>query len=219
MNTVAAFLNSTPAARTVTIVLLAGLAGLTTDAFLKLAYGKPAPAAQAASTTSSADKPTPQWLAGGDAAQAAAPSDIKLLGVVAQGNEGRLGYALIQAAGKRAQVLHVGQSMADGTQLLRVQGKTATLNMNGQPRVFTLEAASGSATSVATAVNNAIPAAPQAYTPAGVDSAAQMAHLQQLQLLQQAAAAQSNTNTTETGSPPVADPNLSGQIRRRMGRP
>jgi hypothetical protein len=213
MNVAAAFLNSTPAARTVTIVLLAALAGLATDAFLKLAYGKPAPAQAAATASLNADKPTPQWLAGGDTAQAAEPSDIKLLGVVAQGNDGRQGYALIQATGKRAQVLHVGQSLIDGTQLLRVQGKTATLNIGGQDRLLTLEATSTSTV----AVNNAMPSPPQASTPNADNAAQQAQQLAQIQQLQQAAAATQVNAVAQPAAVPTLDSAVGGQPRRRMG--
>jgi hypothetical protein len=214
------FLNSTTAARTVTIVLLAALAGLTTDAFLKLAYGTPAPSTEALPTISGeTTKPLPLWLAGGDTAQGAIASDIKLIGIVAQGDGGRQGYALIQTTGKRAQVLHVGQTLLDGTQLLRVQGKTATLNIGGQARVLSLEIPSGSAAAVNNAMPSPTPAMPQAYNP-GADAAAQqaqMAQAAQIQQLQQAAVAQQANATAEPAAAPEAA--LNGQFRRRMGKP
>jgi threonine dehydratase len=116
----------------------------------------------------------PGWLAGGIETFAAS-SDLKLVGVVAQG---AAGIALVQQAGKRAQVLHVGQSLADGTQLKSVQSKTATLLVNGEPRTLTLESAKP--TSAGIAMNNAAPA----YVPMPDVNAAVA---QQMQLLQQAA--------------------------------
>jgi hypothetical protein len=160
-------------------------------------------------------KPVPLWLAGGDTAQSAAVSDIKLIGIVAQGEGGRQGYALIQTTGKRAQVLHVGQTLLDGTQLLRVQGKTATLNIGGQARVLSLEMPSGSAAAVNNAMPSPTPAMPQTYNP-GADAAAQLAQMAQIQQLQQAAVAQ-QANATAEPAPAAAEQALNGQFRRRMG--
>jgi hypothetical protein len=165
---------STLAARLVCIVLLAALAGLVTDAILKVVYGAPAPAINAVTGTEVAQS-TPNWLAGGTATIAPA-SDLKLLGVVAQGV---FGMALVQQTGKRAQVLHVGQALADGTQLKSVQGKTATILVNHELRTFTLE--TNSPSSPALAVNQ-LASAP----PVMPEVSAQVA--QQLQQLQQAAA-------------------------------
>ncbi len=211
------FLNSTAAARTVIIVLLAALAGLMTHAVLKLTYGAPAPSTDLLpATMGETAKPVPLWLTGGDNTQNTAANDIKLLGVVVQGNAGRQGYALIQITGKRAQVVHVGQTMADGTHLLRVQGKTATVNIGGQQRVLNLEAPSSSTATV----NSAMPilTTPQTYNP-NADAAAQQAQIAQaaqIQQLQQAAAAQqSNAAAEHNAATPEAA--LNGQSRRRMG--
>jgi hypothetical protein len=215
---ISSFLNSTTAARTVTIVLLAALAGLTTDAFLKLAFGTPAPSAEPVpATVGDIAKPVPMWLTGGDTAQGTAHSDVKLIGIVAQGEGGRQGYALIQTTGKRAQVLHVGQTLLDGTQLLRVQGKTATLNIGGQARVLSLEVPSGSAVAVNNAVLSPTPTVLQTYNP-GADAAAQqaqMAQVAQIQQLQQAAVAQQANATAEPAA--ASEQALNGQFRRRMG--
>jgi hypothetical protein len=211
------FLNSTTAARTVTIVLLAALAGLTTHAVLKLAYGAPAPSNDPLpATMGDSAKPVPLWLTGGDNTLSAAASDIKLLGVVAQGNAGRQGYALLQITGKRAQVVQVGQTMADGTQLLRVQGKTAIVNIGGQQRILNLEAPSGSTATV----NGAMPilTTPQVYNPSA-DAAAQQAQIAQaaqIQQLQQAAATQQGNAAAEPNSA-TPEAALNGQSRRRMG--
>ena len=164
---------STLAARLACIVLLAALAGLMTDAVLKVVYGTPAPAIAAPANVVS-NKAPPNWLAGGVAATTAS-SDLKLVGVVAQGASG---IALVQQAGKRAQLLHVGQSLADGTRLKSVQGKTATVLVNGELRTMTLETATPS--NAVLAVNGIAP------SPIPMpDANAQV--VQQLQQLQQAA--------------------------------
>jgi hypothetical protein len=193
---------STLAARLVCIVLLAALAGLVTDAVLKIVYGAPAPAVLAPSSVEM-NAPTPNWLAGGVAALTA-PSDLKLVGVIAQGASG---IALIQQLGQRAQILHIGQKLADGTQLKSVQGKTATVLVNNALRTLNLEVTS--ATNLATVANNSNPSLNPIPMP---DASAQVA--QQMQQLQQAA----------SGEPRAAQPtslneapNNGGALKKRLG--
>jgi hypothetical protein len=201
------------AARLVTIVLLAALAGLVTQVFLAVAYGTPAPAMGTAASIE-APKPAPAWLAGGSAAAANTPSDLKLLGVIAQGASG---IALLQATGKRAAPLHVGQSLADGTLLKSVQGKTATVLINGELRTLTLDVAG----STAAAAVNATPTPPTPSVPMAVapnnmvndaaQTAQQLQQVQQLQQLQQAA--------VSDGQPAqnMAEPSALGALKKRMG--
>jgi hypothetical protein len=119
---------------------------------------------------------------------ASAPSDLKLLGVVAQGASG---MALVQQTGKRPQIMHVGQTLADGTQLKSVQGKTATVLINQALRTLTLDVAGSAPAAVAvnTAVAPPMPAAPMAAVmpPDAAQTAVQLQQVQQLQQLQQAA--------------------------------
>jgi hypothetical protein len=194
---------STLAARLACIVLLAALAGLVTKAFLTVAYGAPAPAAVAAPSAEPA-LTTPNWLAGGVAADVAAPSDFKLVGVIAEGSQS---VALVQQVGKRAQTLHIGQKLADGTQLKSVQGKTATLLINKELRTLKLEPTS---TAVGTAaINTAIAPPPLPSLAVAVpteQASAQQA--QQIQQLQQAALGDGQAR-------PMADPPIAGNPRRR----
>lgn len=185
---------STLAARLACIVLLAALAGLVTDAFLKITYGAPAPAAAPLISAANA-KPTPNWLAGA-ASASIAPSDLKLLGVIAQGPTG---IALVQQTGKRAQVLRVGQSLADGTQLKSVSGKTATVQMNQTLKTLTLDAIAGKTATIA--MSNA-PSAPIIPMP---DASAQVS--QQMQQLQQAVANEAQASAL----------NESGSLKKRVG--
>ncbi len=206
---------STLAARLATIVLLAALAGLITQAVLTVAYGTPAPAISGVSMTDAA-KPTPSWLAGGNAAAMAAPSDLKLLGVVAQGASG---IALLQVTGKRAVPLHVGQALADGTVLKSVQGKTATVLINGELRTLTLDQAGSTAAAAVNATPSPTPNLPPpvAAMPAmavtdAAQTAMQLQQVQQLQQLQQAAANEGQ------GAVAGSEQNSAlGAIKRRLG--
>jgi hypothetical protein len=242
MNRVTQILNSTAAARLSTIVLLAALAGLLTHGYLTLQYGDSAPVGDAghSGVVMPASKPAPAWLTGGsDALVSSAPSDIKLLGVVAQG---ATGYALIQTAGKRAQVLLVGQALADGTQLLSVSGKSAVFNVHGTPQLLSLDPSSGAA-----AANMAAPTPTQGAQPdAAAQVALQQAQLQQAQMQQvqmqqaqqahqaqqaqdlqqaqmqhiqqmQAAALQAQPGGVESAK--GEDAGMGGSMRRRMVRP
>jgi hypothetical protein len=186
MNVLTQLTQSTLAARLVTIVLLAALAGLMTHTILNTVYGAPA-------------------------AAVAAPSDLKLLGVIAQGSTG---IALLQQTGKRALPLRVGQSLPDGTQLKSVKGKTATVLINGETRILTLEPATGSAGAIA--VNNAAPtmAAPMpvmAATDMAAQTALQMQQAQQVQQLQQAVAAQVPAEQA------ISEQNPANNLRKRLG--
>jgi hypothetical protein len=203
---------STLAARLVTIVLLAALAGLLTQVFLTVAYGTPAPAMGAAPSID-APKPAPAWLAGGTAAAASTPSDLKLLGVIAQGASG---IALLQATGKRAAPLHVGQNLADGTVLKSVQGKTATVLINGELRTLTLDVAGSTAAAVNATPTPPTPSVPMAVAPNSMvndaaQTAQQLQQIQQLQQLQQAA--------VSDGQPAqnMAEPSALGALKKRMG--
>ncbi len=207
---------STLAARLATIVLLAALAGLVTDAVLKISYGTPAPLSAPALAVDAA-KPVPAWLAGGDAA-AAAPSDLKLLGVIAQGASG---IALVQQTGKRAQVLHVGQRLPDGTLLKSVQGKTATVLVNNENRTLTLDTLGGAPLAVNTAAPMPMPSVPMPAVnmpavnmpdlSAQTALQMQMQQVQQLQQLQQAAVSEGQAASA------TAEPSAVGSLKRRLG--
>lgn len=199
MNFLTQLAQSTLAARLVCIVLLAALAGLVTDAVLKVVYGVPAPLIHSPSIVETSAS-TPNWLAGG--ALALAPSDLKLVGVVAQGASG---IALVQQLGKRAQVLHVGQTLADGTQLKSVQGKTATVLVNNVPRTLNLEVTS--ATNLAVVANS-----PSSTLIPMPDANAQVA--QQMQQLQQAASGE-----TRAPQPTLLNeaPNNASTLKKRLG--
>jgi hypothetical protein len=210
MNVLRQLTQSTLAARLVTIVLLAALAGLVTHTILNTVYGAPPPAV-ALPLSQPAQAPMPNWLAGGAVAAVAASSDLKLLGVIAQGSTG---IALLQQSGKRAQPLRVGQSLPDGTQLKSVKGKTATVLINSETRTLTLEPATGGAGAIA--VNNAAPtmAAPMPVMAApdmAAQTALQMQQAQQVQQLQQAAAAQVPVEHA------TSEQNPASNLRKRLG--
>jgi hypothetical protein len=206
------FAQSTLAARTVAIVLLAALSGIVTDAVLKVNYGAPAPAIMPVMSPQPS-KAAPNWLLGASAA-AAAPTDLKLLGVIAQGVGG---LALLQQTGKRPQVLRVGQSMADGTRLKSVQGKTATVWLNNETRTLTLDAIGNA--SAALAINSA--SAPPTYNMPSVgfapvpdlsaQTAQQMQQVQQLQQLQQASVSEGQVAAAAVEASPGSS------LKRRMG--
>jgi hypothetical protein len=107
--------------------------------------------------------------------------------------------ALVQQTGKRAQVLRVGQSLADGTQLKSVSGKTATVQMNQTLKTLTLDAIAGKTATVA--MNNT-PSAPAIPMP---DASAQVS--QQMQQLQQAVANEAQASAL----------NESGSLKKRLG--
>jgi hypothetical protein len=189
---------STLAARLVCIVLLAALAGLVTDAVLKVVYGAPAPAVLAPSSTETNTSP-PNWLVGGVAA-VTAPSDLKLVGVVVQG---AAGIALVQQQGQRAQILHIGQKLADGTQLKSVQGKTATVLVNNALRTLNLETTSATNLAMVANTPNSIPMP---------DASSQVA--QQMQQLQQAASGEARAPQPGLLN---ESPNNLGALKKRLG--
>ena len=231
------FVQSTTAARVCCIVLLAVLAGLVTEAFLKLAYQPLAAALGASAPALSppaaglAPKGVPAWMAGGavGADGALASSDIKLMGVVAQGASG---YALIQfEPNKRAQVLRVGQKLADGTQLKSVSGQSAVLINNNQGNNQTQTLYLQPSTSTGAASTALLPAAlnvaanagggftNQMFTPPSATAAPspqamqQAQQAQQIEQLTQAAAAQSPATQA------IGDPSATTKNRRLGARP
>ncbi len=72
------------------------------------------------------------------AAAVAAPSDIRLTGVIAAQGEGQPAFALLALDGKPAQVVREGDEVAPGIQLQRVLPRQVELLRGGQPQLLSL---------------------------------------------------------------------------------
>ncbi len=72
------------------------------------------------------------------ASPASAPSDIRLVGVIAAQAEGQPAYALLAVEGKPAQVVREGQEVASGVTLQRVLPREVELTRGGQTQTLSL---------------------------------------------------------------------------------
>jgi hypothetical protein len=122
----------------VNTLLFALFLGLSTHTILNTFYGEQAPLSNIQSANDSMGIApitpiTPSWFS--SAASNANSSLWRLVGTVVAGKRS---YALLQTNEERALLLRIGQSLPDGSQLLSVQHKSATLINNGTETLLTL---------------------------------------------------------------------------------
>jgi hypothetical protein len=227
---------STALSRTASVVLLAGLVALITHTVLNVVYSDTAPATDVSPSVATFTPPSPPaWLL--TTASAVSVSPFNLVGVVVEGSSG---YALLQQGEQRAKLLRVGQSLPDGTQLLAVHQKSATLIQQGVQSTLTLSAANNSgnnsggptANSAMGAINpvtglpSNLPAMPaiapvsDAAIQASINAAMQnqqMQQTQQAQMAQQVAQEQAMAQAaiqSVTPTPPAVPATLQPQMRQ-----
>ncbi|MEN9912493.1 MAG: hypothetical protein RI956_937 [Pseudomonadota bacterium] len=134
-------------------LLLALLLGLITHTLLNILYGSPpvlaATSADDTINVAPLTPSTPAWLS------TLSSSNTSVWNLVGTVVAGKGSYALLQKNQDRALLLRVGKQLADGTKLVSVKHKAATLLQNGTETTLTLAEVSSNNTVIDTGDNAA----------------------------------------------------------------